>query len=347
MHHVCYVLHISPCLHLNLHHTQPRLTLVTRCAGVSGSFKPFLEASADDLQAVTQTNLRGALLCTRAAICAMMSNPGRDERRRGHVFNMDGAGADGLATANYAAYGATKAGIASLMASLTAECDAAGLNVGVHTLSPGMVLTELLLDGATERNKQVFNVLCEHPETAAAYLVPRVRSVVARQSSMEYIRVLTSAPPLQLQTCSPCPSSTSHLLRRCMLELVRRSVIQYVNMHARNVPLPLPAVSVRRLMLAASCAAFNALGKFLTAPLRVGRYFTPDGAVNYLEDAAERREGRGAKRTARALSSRRRRGAELQLSYAACLCLCVLLLSAEPGSVSLNMPAAMLASLRH
>jgi hypothetical protein len=39
----------------------------------------------------------------------------------------------------------------------------------VHTLSPGMVLTELLLAGATVRNKQVFNVLCEHPEISAAY----------------------------------------------------------------------------------------------------------------------------------------------------------------------------------
>lgn len=160
-------------------------------AGVSGSFKPFLDASEADLQAVTQTNLRGALLCTRAAIRAMASSPRREDRR-GHVFNMDGAGADGLATANYAAYGATKAGIAHLMASLSAECEASRINVGVHTLSPGMVLTELLLDGATDANKQVFNVLCEHPETAAAFLVPRVRSVVARQSSMAYIRVMTS-----------------------------------------------------------------------------------------------------------------------------------------------------------
>jgi hypothetical protein len=31
-----------------------------------------------------------------------------------------------------------------------------------------MVLTELLLAGTTVRNKQVFNVLCEHPEISAA-----------------------------------------------------------------------------------------------------------------------------------------------------------------------------------
>lgn len=52
---------------------------------------------------------------------------------------------------------------------------AGGGPVGIHTLSPGMVLTPLLLEGATERNKAVFNVLCEQPETVAAFLVPRIR----------------------------------------------------------------------------------------------------------------------------------------------------------------------------
>jgi chlorophyll(ide) b reductase len=41
-----------------------------------------------------------------------------------------------------------------------------------------MMLTTLLLEGATLANKQAFNILCEHPETVAAFLVPRVRSAV-------------------------------------------------------------------------------------------------------------------------------------------------------------------------
>lgn len=41
------------------------------------------------------------------------------------------------------------------MGSLSAECRENGIRVGVHTLSPGMVLTELILDGATNQNKQV------------------------------------------------------------------------------------------------------------------------------------------------------------------------------------------------
>ncbi len=51
------------------------------------------------------------------------------------------------------------AGIAHLMGSLKAE--PSSKTVGVHTLSPGMVLTDLLLEGATQENKQIFNILCE------------------------------------------------------------------------------------------------------------------------------------------------------------------------------------------
>jgi len=47
-----------------------------------------------------------------------------------------------------------RAGIAHLMGSLKAEAAQAGAPVGVHTLSPGMVLTDLLLEGASDANKQ-------------------------------------------------------------------------------------------------------------------------------------------------------------------------------------------------
>lgn len=73
--------------------------------------------------------------------------------------------------------GATKAAFPQLAASLRAELGST--HVGVHVLSPGMMLTELLLENATAANKQAFNILCEHPETVAAFLVPRVRSAVS------------------------------------------------------------------------------------------------------------------------------------------------------------------------
>lgn len=38
---------------------------------------------------------------------------------------------------------------------------------------------------------QVFNILCEQPETVAAFLVPRARTVAARGQTGRYIKFLT------------------------------------------------------------------------------------------------------------------------------------------------------------
>ena len=45
----------------------------------------------------------------------------KDQERGGHIFNMDGAGADGNATPSFAAYGATKRCLSQLGKSLQAE----------------------------------------------------------------------------------------------------------------------------------------------------------------------------------------------------------------------------------
>jgi hypothetical protein len=50
----------------------------------------------------------------------------------------------------------------------------------VHNLSPGLVLTGLLLDGASPAARRFFNALAEEPETVAAALAPRMRAVQAR-----------------------------------------------------------------------------------------------------------------------------------------------------------------------
>jgi short chain dehydrogenase len=64
-----------------------------------------VDAKPEQVVEVVTTNLLGSLLATRAAIQVMGEQP-----TAGHIFNVDGAGADGAPTPQYAAYGATKAG---------------------------------------------------------------------------------------------------------------------------------------------------------------------------------------------------------------------------------------------
>ncbi len=122
----CTLLFVKVCLtHVAcLRSAEPPLTSVThkqRMHGVvlayavgvavnlrSAAAQSLLDMAPERIARVVQTNLLGSLLCTRAAARAMAAAGG------GHIFNMDGAGADGQATPHYAAYGATKAGAYSL-----------------------------------------------------------------------------------------------------------------------------------------------------------------------------------------------------------------------------------------
>lgn len=166
-------------------------------AGTNGySFKPFFEQSDEDIQSVVSTNVLGVMYGTKAAINCMKNQP-----HGGHIFNMDGAGADGNATPRFAAYGATKRSLDQFNKSMRAELSIAKIpNVCVHAISPGMVTTDLLMAGADSKiSRLMINCLAETPETMANFLVPAIREVPGKvEGSMlpnmfngQYIKFLT------------------------------------------------------------------------------------------------------------------------------------------------------------
>lgn len=149
-------------------------------AGTNKGFRPLLQFTDEDIKQIVSTNLIGSILCTREAMYIM-----RKQAKGGHIFNMDGAGSGGSSTPLTAVYGSTKCGLRQLHSSLLKECKKS--KVGVHTASPGMVLTDLLLSGSTVRNKQMFNIICELPETVARTLVPRMRVVRGTGKAINYL----------------------------------------------------------------------------------------------------------------------------------------------------------------
>ncbi|GAB0489110.1 hypothetical protein MMPV_000326 [Pyropia vietnamensis] len=169
----------------------PRLDVWINNAGtIGGTRAPLTTLAADEVVACVATNLTGSLLSCRAAAVAMgaQSPPG------GLIYLMEGAGSAGGATAGYAAYGATKRALPQLAASLAKEFAAGGAvgavgepptaGVRVALLSPGMVLTPLLLRGSTVSFRRFFNILAEEPATVADTLVPRVRSAALQGAGL-------------------------------------------------------------------------------------------------------------------------------------------------------------------
>ncbi|XP_022883210.1 probable chlorophyll(ide) b reductase NYC1, chloroplastic, partial [Olea europaea var. sylvestris] len=149
-------------------------------AGTNKGFRPLLQFDDDDIQQIVSTNLVGSILCTREAMKIMST-----QNKGGHIFNMDGAGSGGSSTPLTAVYGSTKCGLRQLQSSLLKESRRS--KVGVHTASPGMVLTDLLLSGSSVQNKQMFNIICELPETVARTLVPRMRIVKGSGKAISYL----------------------------------------------------------------------------------------------------------------------------------------------------------------
>jgi chlorophyll(ide) b reductase len=169
-------------------------------AGINGGRRPFTTLEPSTVEAVVKVNLVGVLLCTKVAMDLMQNQKGVTS----HIFNTVGSGVKGGGTPGYATYGATKRGLPQLTDSLVAELEKGvpGFevekpigSVNVHTLSPGMVFTDLLLNDSTpELRKFPFGVLAAQPPEVAADLVPKILSTSGNGKKVEFLttdRVLT------------------------------------------------------------------------------------------------------------------------------------------------------------
>ena len=137
-------------------------------AGISIHRAPLWEHSEADLAAIVDANLKGMLLANKVAMAGMKAQGG------GQIWNMEGFGSNGMAQPGLAAYGATKRAVNYLNKAL--RKDAAGTDIQICTLSPGIVVTDLLVGDYDlnspewQRAKRMFNILADRVETVTPYL---------------------------------------------------------------------------------------------------------------------------------------------------------------------------------
>ena len=144
-------------------------------AGANGYvYENLADSDPAVLREIVLTNSLGSLLCSREAIRMMSGQQGG-----GDIFNLLGAGSDGGPTMKYAAYGHTKAGLVQLTKTLAGEVE--GTSVGVHTISPGMVFTELISAGRYAFGSQgrfFVNAFAQPPDVAAEEIVTKIRTFI-------------------------------------------------------------------------------------------------------------------------------------------------------------------------
>ena len=156
-------------------------------AGTAGLMKrPLWELDSNDIFETCTTNLSGTMLMCAEAVNIMKRQPSSGKPCY-HIFNM-GFSTIGAAFSRSAVHHkASKRGVAEVTRFLSRELKDACLNsIGIHELSPGLVLTDLLLQDATEEAVKALKLIAKTPDKVASILVPKIRAVTSRNSRLRY-----------------------------------------------------------------------------------------------------------------------------------------------------------------
>lgn len=138
-------------------------------AGADGMKVPFFMLPPDNYVKTINTNIIGLMHCNRVAIPAMY------KQGSGMIWNMEGFGSNGAVRPTLSAYGTSKSAVAYFTRALVKELDKSPVSVGY--LSPGIVVTDLLVPPLEQRNKhwerskKILNILADTVETVTPFLV--------------------------------------------------------------------------------------------------------------------------------------------------------------------------------
>ncbi len=143
-------------------------------AGVAHPDVEFWNLPVDTVDITVGINLIGLMYGSRVAINGMLEQGG------GFLYNMYGFGSTGRFRVGMSIYGSTKRAVNYFTEALVKEL--AGQPVKVGSLSPGMVVTDLVSNQYKERPqdfqraKDAFNLLGDRVETVTPWLVDRILS---------------------------------------------------------------------------------------------------------------------------------------------------------------------------
>ncbi|MBN2109063.1 MAG: SDR family oxidoreductase [Deltaproteobacteria bacterium] len=144
-------------------------------AGIANTTRLFWELEAKEIPRVVSTNMAGIMYGSHVAIKGMLA------QGFGAIYNSEGFGSDDMFVNGLAVYGATKRGGRYFTEALAEEVSKNEKPVIVGTISPGIVLTDFLLDDMRkmppdilETTKAVYNSLADTVEVVTPWLVEEV-----------------------------------------------------------------------------------------------------------------------------------------------------------------------------
>jgi NADP-dependent 3-hydroxy acid dehydrogenase YdfG len=141
-------------------------------AGLDQSRSNLWDIEEAECRRILDVNILGVLNCLAYVV------PGMKEQGQGRIYNMEGFGSNGMTQPGISLYGSTKASISYMTKALKKELKSIPVLAG--TISPGMVLTDLLIKGIPEdpgeaaKTKNIFNILADRVETVTPWIVNQI-----------------------------------------------------------------------------------------------------------------------------------------------------------------------------
>lgn len=140
-------------------------------AGIRQGNECFYDYEKNDIDQIIDVNIKGMVYGTRVA-SERMKNTG------GYIYNVEGFGSNNMMADRMTYYGMTKRALTYFTKSAAKE--ARNTKVKISTISPGMVVTDLLISGITEDTKEnqrlikIVNILADKVEVVAPFLVRKI-----------------------------------------------------------------------------------------------------------------------------------------------------------------------------
>ncbi len=141
-------------------------------AGLTGPKRDVSVLTDAEIAPVIGANIWGMIYGTQIPYAGMA------QQGSGKIFNFEGFGSDGMAAPGLTIYGFTKRALTYFTKSVNKEI--AGSPVLLGTISPGIVVTDLLEESKDEdparweKTKRMYNILADRVETVAPYIVDQV-----------------------------------------------------------------------------------------------------------------------------------------------------------------------------
>lgn len=142
-------------------------------AGIDTAILPCWKIGAAEIAPAVNTNLTGTMYGCHAAL------QGMQVQGYGQIFTTEGYGSNDMMRTGFSVYGATKRAVRYFTEALVQEAE--NLPVQIGRISPGMVVTDFMIDGMRslppdhlETFKAMYNLMADPVETVAPLLADGV-----------------------------------------------------------------------------------------------------------------------------------------------------------------------------